>query len=181
MSTWTKAKLEDYAKLNRQAMGRQEEMERQADWFDAQVDDENAKRQERSNRGQPLEMLRQTTTVPDTDLPTYLEAYLSLCGQPSEVWDRRFETLEERFGCEWSVLRRAIVNSVAEPQTRDEEEVEKAFSRFKLAYKEACVQRFRNQRTGPLNSFYRDVFNDKDGFMEYLRSGTVAYVQNLRG
>ena len=94
---------------------------------------------------------------------------------------RCFETLEERFGCEWSVLRRAIVNSVAEPQTRDEEEVEKAFSRFKLAYKEACVQRFRNQRTGPLNSFYRDVFNDKDGFMEYLRSGTVAYFQNLRG
>ena len=181
MSTWTKAKLEDYAKLKRQAMGRQEEMERQADWFDAQVDDENSKRQERSNRGQPLEMLRQTTTVPDTDLPTYLEAYLSLCGQPSEVWDRRFETLEERFGRKWSVLRCDIALSVAEPKTRNEEEVDEAFERFKLVYKEACLQHFSKQTLGPQKSFFRDVFHDKAGFMEYLRSGTVNWYQNLRG
>ena len=85
MSTWTKAKLEDYAKLNKHELGRQEEMERQAAWFDLQAENENAKRQERSNRGQTLEMSRRTTIVPDTDLPIYLDAYLSLCATDSSV------------------------------------------------------------------------------------------------
>ena len=73
-------RLHEYAqqasKFNKHAIGRHEEMERQAAWFDKQVEDENAKRQERSDRGQTLEMLQRTTTVPDTNLPTYLHAYL---------------------------------------------------------------------------------------------------------
>ena len=181
MSTWTRAKLKDYAKLNKHAIGRHEEMERQAAWFDDQVEDENSTRQERSNRGQPLERLRQTTTVPDTMLPTYLDAYLSLCGETdSEVWDRRFETLEQRFGRAWSVLRDDIALSVAEPKQRSEKEVDEAFIRFKLAYKEACERRFSKQKLGPMKSFFRDIFQDKERCMEYLRSGTLARLQAIK-
>ena len=173
MSTWTRAKLKDYAKLNKHALGRHEEMERQAAWFDKQVEDENSTRQERSNRGQPLEMLRQTTTVPDTKLPIYLDAYLSLCGVGAEVWDRRFETLGQRFGLAWPVLRDDIALSVAEPKQRSEEEVDEAFTRFKLAYKEACERRFSKQKPGPMKRFFRDIFEDKERCMEYLRSGDI--------
>ena len=179
MSTWTRAKLKDYAKLNKHAIGRHEEMERQAAWFDEQVEDENSTRQERSNRGQPLERLRQTTTVPNTKLPTYLDAYLSLCGVGAEVWDRRFETLGQRFGLAWPVLRDDIALSVAEPKQRSEEEVDEAFERFKLAYKEACRQHHSKQRRGPMQSFFRDFFQTKENFMEYLRSGTLARLQAI--
>ena len=174
MSTWTRAKLKDYAKLNKHALGRHEEMERQAAWFDKQVEDENSTRQERSNRGQPLERLRQTTTVPGTKLPIYLDAYLSLCGVGAEGWDRRFETLAQRFGLAWPVLRDDIALSVAEPKQRSEEEVDEAFARFKLAYKEACERRFSKQKPGPMKIFFRDIFQSKENCMEYLRSGTLG-------
>ena len=181
MSTWTRAKLKDYAKLNKHALGRHEEMERQAAWFDEQVEDENSTRQERSNRGQPLERLRQTTTVPGTKLPIYLDAYLSLCGETdSEVWDRRFETLEQRFGRAWSVLRDDIALSVAEPKQRSEKDVDEAFTRFKLAYKEACERHFSKQKPGPMKIFFRDIFQSKQRFMEYLRSGTLARFQAMK-
>ena len=64
---------------------------------------------------------------------------------------------------------------------RSEKELDEALASFKLAYKEACLQHFPKQTLGPQKSFFRDVFHDKAGFMEYLRSGTVAYFQNLRG
>ena len=171
MSTWTKAKLEDYAKLNKHELGRQEEMERQAAWIDLQAEDENAKRQERSNRGQTLEMLRRTTTVPDTDLPMYLDAYLSLCATEPEAWDRRFEILEEQFRRPWARLRIDMAISVAEPKRRSEEEVDEAHERFKLAYKEACEKRFSKQRKGPWKKFIRDIFQDKKELFRYLRIG----------
>ena len=176
MSTWTRAKLKDYAKLNKHAVGRHEEMERQAAWFDEQVEEENSTRQERSNRGQPLERLRQTTTVPGTKLPTYLDAYLSLCGEEdSEVWDRRFETLAQRFGGAWSVLRDDIALSVAEPKQRSEKEVDEALASFKLAYKETPESALFEAETGPKAwNFFRDIFQDKEKCMEYLRSGTLA-------
>ena len=150
-------------------------MEKKAAWFDLQVQNENAKRQERSNRGQTLEMLRRTTTIPDTKLPTYLVAYVSLCGTDSkEQFDRRFQHLERQFGGEWSELRRDIAFSVAEPKERSEKELDKAYARFKLAYKEACLRHFAKQKSGPMKSFIRDIFHNKKRFMEYLRFGAIS-------
>ena len=165
--------LNDYAEFNEHAMGRQEEMEKQAAWFDLQVQNENAKRQERSNRGQTLEMLRRTTTVPDTNLPTYLEAYVSLCGTTREQFHRRFRDLEERFGCPWHRLRTKMAYSVAEPKERNGKELDNAYARFKLAYKEACLQHFSKQNAKIMNRFIRDIFENKKGFMKYLSSGVL--------
>ena len=174
MSTWTRGMQEDYARLNKHAMGRQEEMERKAAWLDLQAKNENAKRQERSNRGQTLEMLRRTTTVPDTNLPTYLQAYVSLCGTTGQQFHRRFRDLEERFDCPWHRLRTKMAYSVAEPKERNDEELDKAYARFKLAYKEACLQHFSKQNAKIMNRFIRDIFENKKGFMKYLSSGVLS-------
>ena len=64
--------------------------------------------------------------------------------------------------------------SVAEPKRRSEEEVDEAHDSFKLAYKEACQKRFSKQRKGPWKKFIRDIFQDKDGFMKYLRFGVLS-------
>ena len=80
-------------------------MEKQAAWCELQVQNENDKRQQRSNRGQTLDMLQEITTVPDTDLPSYLHAFVLLCETDSkEQFDRRFEDLEGQFGRQWSEL-----------------------------------------------------------------------------
>jgi hypothetical protein len=118
-------------------------------------------------------MLQRTTTVPDTDLPTYLDAYVSLCGTDSDLFDRRFETLSKQFRRPWSELRHHMAISVAEPKERTEDEVDKAFASFKLAYKKVCEEYFSKQLLGPMKRFIRDIFGDKNGFMEYLRSGAA--------
>ena len=119
-------------------------------------------------------MLRRTTTVPDTDLPTYLDAYVSLCGEPdSDRFKQRFQTLAEQFERPWSVLRNDIAISVAEPKARSEEEVDKAFESFKLAYKEACQKLFSKQNVKIMHRFIRDIFQDKKEFIKYLRSGAA--------
>ena len=90
-------------------------MERQADWFDEQVENANSKRQERSNRGQPLEMLRQTTTVADTDLPTYLDAYLSLCATDSEAWAAATQQVSPSDAASPAKRRRSLEQPASEP------------------------------------------------------------------
>ena len=174
MSMWTRAKLKDYEELNKHAMGRQEEMEKWEDWLDLQVDNENARRQQRSNKGQTLEMLQQTAMVPDKKLRIYLDAYLSLCGTAKQQFDRRFQHLEQRFDRPWDALCEDIAFSVAEPKERSDNEADEMFKRFKLAYKESCQKRFSKQNVKIMNRFIRDIFQDKDGFMKYLSSGAFS-------
>ena len=64
--------------------------------------------------------------------------------------------------------------SVAEPKPRSEEELDEAHARFKLAYKEVCLQHFSKQNVNIMNRFIRDIFQDKDGFMKYLRFGALS-------
>ena len=174
MSSWARATFKEYVRLNEHATGRQEEMEHQAAWFELQVQKENAKRQERSNKGQTLEVLQRTTTVPDTDLPTYLRAYLSFCGTPPRIFKRRLDDLAKRFSLPRDQLRTVMAISVAEPKKRSDDEVDEAFKRFKLTYKEECLQHFRKQEPGPRKKFIRDIFGGNDAFMEYLRSGHLT-------
>ena len=61
--------------------------------------------------------------------------------------------------------------SVAELKERNEKELDKAYARFKLAYKEACQKRFSKQKQGPLKIFIRDIFQDKKELFRYLRIG----------
>ena len=173
MNTWAREKLEDYEKLNKYVQGRQADMERQADWFHSEMKRENAKRQARHRKGQTLQMLQRTATSPDTDLPTYLHAYLHLCGTKPEVWKTRFQTLAQRFGLDWSALRNKMAVSTAEPKYRNDEELEEAFRAFKRVYKEASMKRWGKQNVKPMHKFWRDIFGDMDGFLEYLRSGGV--------
>ena len=63
--------------------------------------------------------------------------------------------------------------SVAEPKPRSEEELDEAHARFKLAYKEACLQHFSKQNAKIMNRFIRDIFENKKGFMKYLSSGVL--------
>ena len=131
-------------------------------------------------------------TRPPTHVSMYSECFalqaatllrdFELCGETDpEVWDRRLETLEQRFGRDWSVLRCDIAISMAAPKQRDEEELEISLSRFKLAYKQACLQHFLKQKPGPMKSFFRDIFHDKETFIEYVRfSPTVCRFQSRR-
>ena len=63
--------------------------------------------------------------------------------------------------------------SVAELKERNEKELDKAYARFKLAYKEACLQHFSKQNAKIMNRFIRDIFENKKGFMKYLSSGVL--------
>ena len=105
-------------------------MEQQASWFEDQLKKENAKRLERSRRGKSLPELRQIATVPGTLLPTYLQEYLSFCGTKPEVFDTRREALASRFGVPWQELRKKIAIALAEPQLRDEREVQHVHNCF---------------------------------------------------
>ena len=48
--------------------------------------------------------------------------------------------------------------SVAELKERNEKELDKAYARFKLAYKEVCLQHFSKQNVNIMNRFIRDIF-----------------------
>ena len=147
-------------------------MEKVAAWFDMQVEIERTKRQERSNRGQTLAMLRQTTSVPNAELSGYLAAYVSLCGTEPRVWNNRKVILAKRFNRPWWELRCDMSRSVAEPKRRSEKELNEALKSFQLAYKEACEDKFqKNPRRHSMNSFIKDVFGSKEQFMAYLRYG----------
>ena len=40
--------------------------------------------------------------------------------------------------------------------------------------KEACNKHFGEQRPGPMKAFFKDIFNHKKAFFDYLRSGAVG-------
>ena len=167
------AKLNYYANLNKHVMGRQEDMENQADWFDQGLRKENERRQRRSKNGQTLEMLRKTATIPHPDLPKYIEAYLELCGSPPEVWKARFELLAQEFDRPWSRLKQDIQRCSAEPKQRDEAEVTRTLRCFQFAFKEACFGRHRQQEKGHYRVFIRDIFGSKPNFVSYLYVGVI--------
>ena len=176
MSTWTKDRLKYYAhyvKLNKHVVGRQEDMEKQANWFDEELKKENARRQQRSKNGLTLEMLRKTATIPHPDLPAYLEAYLALCGSEPEVWKQRHELLAQEFKRPWLQLKQDMQRCSAEPKQRDEAEVTKALKCFQLAFKEACYERHRQQEKGHYKVFIRDIFGSQPNFKRYLYEGVI--------
>ena len=176
MSTWTRktmAKLNYYVNLNKHVVGRQADMEEQADWFDAEVRKENERRQRRSQNGQTLEMLRKTATIPHPDLPKYIDAYLELCGSVPEVWEARFELLAQEFDRPWSQLKQDMQRCAAEPKQRDEAEVTKALRCFQLAFKEACYERHRQQKKGQYKALIGDIFGSRCNFKRYLYDGVI--------
>ena len=63
--------------------------------------------------------------------------------------------------------------SVAEPKKRSDEELDKALESFKLTYKEVCQKYFSKQQHGPMKRFIKSIFQDKNVFIEYLRSGAT--------
>ena len=142
--------------------------------FERQVREEKARRrQERVNRGQPLEVLQQTTTVPGTDLALYLQAYLPCCGTSRDDWVSRFEKLGRQFHVSWPILRIKMALSVAEPRQRTEAEAGEAFASFKLAWKLALRRQQGKQKTSLKRKWIGDVFGHHDLLMQYLKTGTL--------
>ena len=50
----------------------------------------------------------------------------------------------------------------------------RAFKRFKLAYKAACLRHCGKQNVKIMHRFINDIFDNMEGVMNYLRSGDLA-------